>query len=250
MKSPSIVRRAVLLAAACALLQRGGVALAGADVPMPFTAASAVSGVASGMTPAATAGSASGTASAGTDGLLQSPRAGRPQGAQGDVAELTRLIQGGALTELRTTYNGGYGASLFFYPQELTYYVALFQNKQFWRVIKSQDDARAEQIYANFAQQTAQLADAEIKRTKLQAQTAFLQRVIDVSQDRAKRLQADLDVAHAQQTKAVEYQRQVRGETALLHDEEQKAQAELRNVQQQVQQLQRQTEAGLPAVGR
>jgi len=226
-KSPLIMRHAVLLAAACALLQHGGIALAGAGAQPSFAAA--------GATPGSGAGGEQNAGAAAT------------QGMQGDVAELTRLIQRGARNELRTTYNGGYGASLFFYPQELTYYVALFQDKQFWRVIKSQDDVRAEQIYANFAQQTAQLAEAEISRTKLQAQTAFLQRVIDLSQDRAKRLQADLDVAQGQQAKAAEYQRQVRGETALLHDEEQKAQVELRNVQQQVQQLQRQTEAGLPA---
>ncbi|GAB2910357.1 DUF2968 domain-containing protein [Paraburkholderia jirisanensis] len=228
MKSPLTMQRAVLLTAACALLQHGGIALAGADAQPSFAESADVA-------------PASGT------GREQSAGTAAVQGMQGDVAELTRLIQRGALNELRTTYNGGYGASLFFYPQELTYYVALFQDKQFWRVIKSQDDVRAEQIYANFAQQTAQLAEAEISRTKLQAQTAFLQRVIDLSQDRAKRLQADLDVAQGQQAKAAEYQRQVRGETALLHDEEQKAQAELRNVQQQVQQLQRQTEAGLPA---
>jgi hypothetical protein len=221
------MRHAVLLTAACALLQHGGIARADADAQPPF---------------AATAGAAPANGA----GREQGPGTAAAQGMQGDVAELTRLIQRGALNELRTTYNGGYGASLFFYPQELTYYIALFQDKQFWRVIKSQDDVRAEQIYANFAQQTAQLAEPEISRTRLQAQTAFLQRVIDLSQDRAKRLQADLDVAQGQQAKAAEYQRQVRGETALLHDEEQKAQVELRNVQQQVQQLQRQTEAGLP----
>jgi hypothetical protein len=242
MKSPSIARRAMLLAAACVLLQRGGVALADTAEQAPF--------VASAVAPAAASSAASGAAPAGNDIGLLNPGAGATQAVQGDVAELTRLIQSGALLELRTTYNGGYGAALFFYPQELTYYVALFQSKQFWRVIKSQDDARAEQIYANFAQQTAQLADAEIKRTKLQAQTAFLQRVIDLSQDRAKRLQADLDVAHAQQQKAADYQRQVRGETTLLHDEEQKAQAQLRDVQRQVQLLQRQAEAGLPAAGK
>ncbi|MFP3648857.1 DUF2968 domain-containing protein, partial [Paraburkholderia sp. SIMBA_054] len=54
---------------------------------------------------------------------------------QGNVAELMQMIQDTKLSELRTTYNGSYGASLFFYPRELTYYVALFQNKHFWRVI-------------------------------------------------------------------------------------------------------------------
>jgi hypothetical protein len=119
--------------------------------------------------------------------------------AQGDVAELMQMIHDSKLVELRTTYNGSYGASLFFYPDGMTYYVALFQDKHFWRVIKSQDDARAEAIYAGFVRQTSQLAEVEIHRMELQAQKAFLDRVIALSADRAKRLQADLDVARTQQ---------------------------------------------------
>ena len=43
------------------------------------------------------------------------------------VAELQSLIQNRQVSELRTTYNGTYGASLLFKPDDLTYYVALFQ---------------------------------------------------------------------------------------------------------------------------
>jgi hypothetical protein len=156
------------------------------------------------------------------------------------------MIHGAKLSELRTTYNGSYGASLFFYPQEMTYYVALFQDKHFWRVIKSQDMARAESVYAGFVQQTAQLADVEIRRTQLQAQKAYIEDIIALSEDRAKRLQADLDVARAQQAKVNDYQRQTQGEAATLNAEKEKAQAQLRQVQGQVMQLQRQTELGLP----
>ncbi|MFC0692976.1 DUF2968 domain-containing protein [Paraburkholderia humisilvae] len=168
-------------------------------------------------------------------------------GAHGDVAELTRLIQSASLNELRTTYNGGYGASLFFHARDLTYYVALFQDKHFWRVIKLPDEARAEEIYVSFAKQTEQLADVDIRRTKLQAQTAYIERMIGLSEDRAKRLQADLGVARDQQAKVAEYQRQARSEALVLRDEKEKAQSQLRLLQQQVQQLQQQSEAGLPA---
>ncbi|TAL92310.1 MAG: DUF2968 domain-containing protein [Paraburkholderia sp.] len=166
--------------------------------------------------------------------------------AQGDVAELMQMIHDSKLVELRTTYNGSYGASLFFYPQEMTYYVALFQDRHFWRVIKSQDDVRAEAIYAGFVKQTAELANIEIHRTELQAQKAFLDRVIALSEDRAKRLQADLDVARTQQAQVNEHQREVQGEAVALRAEKDRAQAQLRELQRQVQQLQRQTEAGLP----
>ncbi|MGF6757211.1 DUF2968 domain-containing protein [Paraburkholderia sp. GAS42] len=166
--------------------------------------------------------------------------------AQGDVSELMQMIRDSKLVELRTTYNGSYGASLFFYPQEMTYYVALFQDRHFWRVIKSQDDVRAEAIYAGFVKQTVQLADIEIHRTELQAQKAFLDRVIALSEDRAKRLQADLDVARTQQAQVNDHQRAVQGEAVTLRAEKERAQAQLRELQRQVQQLQRQTEAGLP----
>ncbi|MGF6778041.1 DUF2968 domain-containing protein [Paraburkholderia sp. GAS334] len=164
----------------------------------------------------------------------------------GDVSELMQMIHDSKLVELRTTYNGSYGASLFFYPQEMTYYVALFQDRHFWRVIKSQDDVRAEAIYAGFVKQTVQLADIEIHRTELQAQKAFLDRVIALSEDRAKRLQADLDVARTQQAQVNDHQRAVQGEAVTLRAEKERAQAQLRELQRQVQQLQRQTEAGLP----
>lgn len=166
--------------------------------------------------------------------------------AQGNVAELMQMIHDAKLSELRTTYNGSYGASLFFYPQEMTYYVALFQDKHFWRVIKSEDVARAEAIYAGFAQQTAQLADVEIRRTQLQAQKAYIEDIIVLSENRAKRLQADLEVARTQQAKVNDYQRQTQGEAAALHAEKERAQAQLRQVQGEVMQLQRQTEMGLP----
>ncbi len=113
-------------------------------------------------------------------------------------------------------------------------------------MIKSQDEARAEEVYASFARQTAQLADVEIRRAKLQAQNAFIERVIGLSEDRAQRLQADLDIARNQQAKVTEYQRQVQSEALALHDEKQKAQSQLHQVQQQVLQLQRQMKQGCP----
>lgn len=232
MKYSLSLRHAVLLAAAGASLH-GAIALAqesGASAPVVGTrpAMNVLT-----PQPATSAIQAASNADGGND-------------AQGDVAELMQMIHDSKLVELRTTYNGSYGASLFFYPDEMTYYVALFQDKHFWRVIKSQDDVRAEAIYAGFVRQTSQLAEIEIHRTQLQAQKAFLDRVIALSADRAKRLQADLDVARAQQAQVNDHQRLVQGEAVTLRAEQDRAQAQLRELQRQVQQLQRQTEAGLP----
>src|SRR3984957_3987864 len=159
------------------------------------------------------------------------------QSAAGNVAELQQMIRGSDLRELRTTYNGSYGASMLFYPKEMTYYVALFQQKTFWRVIKTEDDTRAELIYKDFVRQTLQLSDIEIRRTRLEAQKAFTDGMIALSQDRANRLQADLDVAHQQQTRA---------EATALAQQKTAAQAQLREAQRQVQELQRQLDSGLP----
>jgi hypothetical protein len=166
--------------------------------------------------------------------------------AQGSVAELTQMLRDGKVVELRTTYNGSYGASLMFHPQEMAYYVALFQDKHLWRVIKSQDKSRAEMVYGNFIQQTAQLSDIEIRRTELQAQKAFLERVIALSTDRAQRLQADLNVARTQQAEVAQRQKSAQEQAHALQIEKRAAQAQLRELQQQVQQLQRRTETGLP----
>lgn len=168
------------------------------------------------------------------------------QSAAGNVAELQQLIRGTELTELRTTYNGSYGASLLYNAKEMTYYVALFQQKTFWRVIKTEDDARAELIYKDFARQTVQLSDVEIRRIRLEAQKAFTDRMIALSQDRASRLQADLEVAHQQQNIVNSQQQQTRAEATALAQQKAEAQGQLRAAQKQVQDLQRQLDSGLP----
>ena len=171
------------------------------------------------------------------------------QSAAGNVAELQQMIRGSELKELRTTYNGSYGASMLFYPQEMTYYVALFQQKTFWRVVKTEDETRAEMIYKDFARQTVQLSDIEIRRTRLEAQKAFTERMIALSQDRANRLQADLTVAHQQQNIVDNQQQQTRAEATALAQQKSAAQAQLRDAQRQVQELQRQLNSGLPTAG-
>jgi hypothetical protein len=168
------------------------------------------------------------------------------QSATGNVAELQQMIHGSDLSELRTTYNGTYGASLMFYGKEMTYYVALFQQKNFWRVIKTQDVARAELIYKDFVRQTAQLSDVEIRRTQLEAQKALTQRLVALSQDRASRLQADLEVARQQQSIVASQQEQKRAEATELAQQKAAAQDQLRVAQRQVRDLQRQLDSGLP----
>ncbi|PVX73595.1 DUF2968 domain-containing protein [Paraburkholderia unamae] len=168
------------------------------------------------------------------------------QNAAGNVAELQQMLRNSELSDLRTTYNGSYGASLLFYGKEMTYYVTLFQNKTFWRVIKTSDETRAEGVYRDFAQKTAQLAEVEIRRTRLEAQKAFTDRMIALTQDHANRLQADLAVAREQQALVADQQKQTRDQANSLQAQKSAAQAQLRTVQRQVRELQQQVEGGLP----
>ncbi|MFT4069682.1 DUF2968 domain-containing protein [Paraburkholderia sp.] len=168
------------------------------------------------------------------------------QSAAGNVVELQQMIHGPDLSELRTTYNGSYGTSLLFYGKEMTYYVTLFQQKNFWRVIRTQDATRADLIYKDFVRQTVQLSDVEIRHTQLEAQKAFTQRMIALSQEHASRLQADLDVARQQQSIVDSQQRQKRAEAMALARQKAAAQDQLRAAQGQVRELQRQLESGLP----
>ncbi|WP_083294906.1 DUF2968 domain-containing protein [Burkholderia plantarii] len=165
--------------------------------------------------------------------------------AQGDVAELMRMLRDHQLTEMRTTYNGSYGASLLFYPQEMTYYVALFQDKHFWRVVKSQERPRAEMIYQNFADQTVQLSDIELRRTELAAQKRFLERVIGLSEDHAKRLRADLGIAREQQAQIEARRQAAQDQAQALAVEERASAARLHELQRRVRRLQQQNENGL-----
>lgn len=165
---------------------------------------------------------------------------------QGNVAELTQMLHDGRIVEMRTTYNGSYGASLMFDPREMTYYVALFQDKHLWRVIKSQEKNRAEMVYENFVLQTVQLADVEIRRTELQAQKTFLERVIALQANRAQQLQADLSVARSQQAEVAQRQKSAQEQTQALQVEKRAAQVQLRDLREQVRQLERQAETGLP----
>ncbi|HWX11094.1 MAG TPA: DUF2968 domain-containing protein [Trinickia sp.] len=196
--------------------------------------------------PSAPEQSASATDAAPAADAASATAADDTQESQGNVGELHRLMRSNDVTELRTTYNGSYGASLLLYGKELTYYIVLFQQKNFWRVIKTQDDVRAEAIYAEFVHKSAQLADVEVRRAKLAAQKAYTERLIALSQARADRLQADLDVARQQQALVSSRQKQARDEAAALDAQKRAEQDQLRHLRRQVRALQREADQGLP----
>jgi Protein of unknown function (DUF2968) len=178
-------------------------------------------------------------------GAASAPDAGDTQSAAGNIAELQQLIRDSKLVELRVTYNGSYGATLMFLPESMVYYVALFQQQTFWRVVKTQDDTRAEAVYSDFAKSTVTLAETEIRRIKLEAEKAAADRMIAAEQNRANRLQADLDITQSQQGQIAARQQQQQDAVRQLQTEQAAAQVQLRALQLRLQQLQRQTDSDL-----
>jgi len=170
-----------------------------------------------------------------------------PPANVGNVAELQRRIANKELAELRTVYNGSYGASLLLVNDDPTYYVALFERKNFWRVIKTQSQQRAEAIFADFARQTSDLASTEIQSVELAARRAATERLISLNQDRAAEIEADLAVQQSQQQQVTERQRQAQAQASALASEDAKAQDQLADLRKQLDDLQRQANAGLPS---
>lgn len=172
--------------------------------------------------------------------------AAAPSGA---VQELQALIKQHELSELRTTYNGKYGASLLFHPGTLTYYVALFHDGQFWRVAKLTDAARSEALYHDFVEQTVKLSQVEIRRILLDAQNAHIAQLMAANESRLAGLQTDLSIQRRQEAALAQNHQEVAEQAAALDAERNAAQARLAKVQQQIRLLEhQQNSADLKAV--
>lgn len=165
------------------------------------------------------------------------PMAAQAVPATSTMAELQQLIQNRGLNELRTTYNGNYGASLLFKSDDLTYYVALFQQKNFWRVVKTTSEPQAEQTYKIFVDQTAQLADVDIRRIKLDAERSVAQKQLSDSQARLTSLQNDLTVQRQQEEQVMARQEQARQEANSLATEKQATTEQLTSLERQIKSL-------------
>ncbi|AVJ28929.1 DUF2968 domain-containing protein [Achromobacter spanius] len=173
------------------------------------------------------------------------PPAARPAST---VSELQGLIQNRQVSELRTAYNGTYGASLLFKPDDLTYYVALFQQKDFWRVLKTKSDKQAEATYRAFVTQSAELAEVDIKRIKMQAENAHAEKLLASRSAELSALQADRTVRLQQEEQVAARQQQSREEATALAGQQKDVRQQLRDLQRQIDALQaQQAQVGNPA---
>jgi len=153
------------------------------------------------------------------------------------VAELQALIKNREVAELRTTYNGSYGASLLFKADDLAYYVALFQQSDFWRVVKTHSAKQAESTYQAFAAQSAELAEVDISRIRLQAEYAHAERQLAARTAQLNTLQADQSLRVQQEQQVAARQAQLREETDALAEQRQDVSKQLRALQRQIEAL-------------
>jgi len=156
------------------------------------------------------------------------------------TAELRRLMDSRQLTELRTTYNGNYGASLLFHAESLNYYVTLFRDKDFWRVIRTDSADKAEQVYRTFVAQTEQLSQVYIDTVRLQAGKAYTDRMVEMNQRRLAGLQQELEAQRQQAAQVSAALQQNKQEAVSLSGELRASSSELDALQERIRQLQAQ----------
>ncbi|MVW79783.1 DUF2968 domain-containing protein [Bordetella sp. 02P26C-1] len=150
---------------------------------------------------------------------------------------LRSLIESRQVVELRTTYNGTYGASLLFKPEDLVYYVALFQQKDFWRVVQTLSESQAEAMYRAFSQQSAELAEVEIARIKLQAEYAQSERLLTIRNQELAVLRADQALRDQQAQQVAARQEEARQQATALSAQEEQLRNELAVMQRQIEVL-------------
>jgi hypothetical protein len=153
------------------------------------------------------------------------------------VESLRQLIDNHQLTEVRTTYNSTYGASLLFRPETLGYYVVLFHGKEFWRVMQTDSFDDAESLYRTFVTQTQTLGQVEIDTMRLDAGNKYAEHMIQVNQAKLRSLQQDANNQQQQARQVAEAQEQARQQAVTLSSDLHNTNAQLDAVKQQVHAL-------------
>jgi hypothetical protein len=219
---------------------RRHVALAIATVLACVTLSACASAPIASATPTPPAGSAQATRTPASPSspLPSAGDTGTPPSAA--VASLQQLIDSHQLTELRTTYNATYGASLLFNSEKLRYYVALFHGKQFWRVIQTDSYENAESVYGNFVEQTQKLAQVDIDTIRLQAGNAYAERMIQLNREHLQNLQQDVSYQQQQAQQVAAAQQQAHQQAVTLSADLHSSSSELDAMKQRISELEQQ----------
>lgn len=160
-----------------------------------------------------------------------------PALSAGTVEELRQLIDSHQLTELRTTYNGSYGASLLFLSDKLTYYVTLFHDKEIWRVVYTDSIVEAENVYRSFGAQTEKLAQVDIDALRLQAGKRYTDKLVAANEERLRSLQQDAARQQQQAQQVATLQQQAQQQASSLTGELHNSSSQLETVQRRIRAL-------------
>jgi len=153
------------------------------------------------------------------------------------VESLRQLIDNHQLTEVRTTYNSTYGASLLFRPETLGYYVVLFHGKEFWRVMQTDSFDDAESLYRTFVSQTQTLGQVEIDTMRLDAGNKYAEHMIAVNEAKLRSLQQDANNQQQQAQQVAAQQEQAHQQAVALSSDLHNTNAQLDAVKQQIHAL-------------
>ena len=171
------------------------------------------------------------------------PAATAVPAAGGTVHELQQLIQSQKLVEMRTAYNGNFGTSMLYHPEKMTFYVAMFQQKNFWRVVKTTSKARADAVFRDFNRETDTMAQAELKIIQLDAQKDMAEKSIAESEARLRGLEADLAIQRQQEQQARALQQAANEQAKALDVEQRAMRMRLNELQRRIDSLEAQTNA-------
>lgn len=160
--------------------------------------------------------------------------------SSGTVAYLRQLMDAHQLTQLRSTTNGNYGASLQFQPEKLSYFVVLTHGETYWRVIQADSERDAESVYHVFAQQTEKLAEVDIDAIRLDAGNKYAAQMVAMNQQRLANLQQDANRQHEQAQQVVAAQQQAQQQAVSLTSDLRANSSQLDEVTQQVHALEAQ----------
>lgn len=170
------------------------------------------------------------------------PASSAPAGpaANSIVDDFHRLIDNHQLSELRTTYNSSYGASLLFQPDKLNYYVALFHGKDFWRVIRTDSYEEAQNVYHTFVAQTEELAKVDIDTLRLQATKQFTDKLVAMNQQHLQNLERDAEYQRQQAQQVAAQQQQAEQQSSSLTADLRSSNNELDTVRERIRALEQQ----------
>lgn len=192
------------------------------------------------MTLVLSSATASALGKAPDDTIADQDASARVTGSTGTVAYLRQLIDMHQLTQLRSTSNGNYGASLQFQAAKLSYFIVLTHGDTYWRVIQADSERDADSIYHVFAQQTEKLAEVDIDAIRLDAGNKYAARMVLMNQQRLANLQQDANRQREQAQEVVAAQRQAQQQAVSLTSDLRASSTQLDEVTQRIRALEAQ----------